>query len=347
MGSSQYVFAKGYVDQKSPSWLSAHVEAFEFYGAVPAIVVPDNLKTGVEKSCRYEPETNLAYAELARHYGLAVLPARVRKPKDKAKVENAVQQVERWVMAPLRERTFFSLREANEALAEELSKLNARVMKGPGLSRKALFEAEDRPAMRPLPQARYSLSEWKRVKLGPDYHVEVEGHLYSVPHRMVGEVLDVRYNLSTVEVFQRGKRLAAHHRSLSRRGFTTLEDHMPERHRGQAEWTPERMSRWAASLGPNVALFAESLMKSRAHPEQAYRPLLGTLRLERQFGAARLDAACRRALTVGALSYKSLKSILDKGLDEVPTQPELPCLPAHENIRGGAFYSQGADVCAS
>jgi transposase len=276
-----------------------------------------------------------------------VVPARARKPKDKAKVENAVQQVQRWVLAPLRERTFFSLAEANEAIASAVDALNSKLMKGPGLSRRELFEKEDLPAMRPLPERRYSYAEWKRMKLGPDYHVEVEGHLYSAPFQLVGELLEVRFSLATVEIFHGGKRVASHVRSLARRGFTTFENHMPERHRRQAEWTPERMLRWAASVGPNASAFAEALLASREHPEQGYRSLLGILRLEKQFDSERLDAACKRALANGALSYKSVRSILERRLEASPEQASLPSLPSHVNIRGGAFYSHPKKSCAN
>ena len=348
MGASQYIFAKAYADEKSPSWLRAHVEAFEFYGGLPRIVVPDNLKTGVEKTCRYEPELNPAYAEMARHYEVAVLPARVRRPKDKAKVENAVQQVERWVLAPLRDRSFFSLAELNDALESHLEKLNLKAMKGPKLSRKQLFQKEDLPAMRPLPDRSFSIAEWKRARLGPDYHVEVEGHRYSAPFRLVSEQLDVRYSLGTVEIFHRGKRVASHHRSALRSGFTTLEEHMPERHRKQGEWTPERFGRWADSIGPGATAFTLAVLASKVHPEHGYRTLLGTLGLEKQFGPQRLNAACARAVSLGALYYKNVKSILDKGLESVLDAPEPPPLPSHDNIRGGEFYAEeGAGLCAN
>ncbi len=347
MGSSQYVFAKAYPNEQSEQWLCAHVAAFEFYGALPEMVVPDNLKTGVEKSCRYEPELNLAYAELARFYGVAVVPARVRKPRDKAKVENAVQQVERWILAPLRERTFFSLAEANEAIAKLLAELNEKVMKGPGLSRRGLFEREDLPAMRKLPETRYGFAKWKRAKVAPDYHVEVDGHLYSVPFPLVGKQVDVRISVDTVEAFHAGKRVASHPRSISRRGATTLDLHMPEGHRQQAEWTPQRMVRWAETIGPNVAAFAEALLARKVHTEHGYRPLLGTLRLEKQFGKERLDAACKRAVSRGALSYKSVRSILDKNLETAPDPVSSPPLPSHDNIRGGPFFAQMEDSCAN
>ena len=338
-GSSQHTFAKAYETQQQRCWLNAHVEAFEFYGGLNQIVVPDNPKTGVDRACRYEPVLNQSYAELARFYDIAVLPARARKPKDKAKVENAVQQVERWVLAPLRDRRFFSLSEANQAIALLVEELGDKVMKGPGLSRRQLFEAEDKPAMRPLPEGRWHYAEWKRAKVGPDYHVEAEGHFYSVPFTSVGSQLDVRISLGTVEMYADGERIASHRRSLSRRGFTTDPSHMPEGHRAHADWTPERIVRWAQTVGPSTAAFCQALMNSRAHPEQGFRPCIGTLRLEAKFGKERLEAACGKAASLGSLSCQSVKSILDKKLEAVQETPNLFALPSHENVRGKEYYT--------
>jgi transposase len=346
MGASHYIFARAYESEQLANWLQGHVEAFEFYGAAPEVVVPDNPKTGIEKACRYEPTLNPSYADLAQHYGIAVVPARVRKPRDKAKVENAVLQVERWVLAPLGERTFFSLDEANEAIAGQLARLNDKVMKGPGLSRKQLFELEDLPAMRPLPPSGYSFTQWKRAKVAPDYHVEVEGHLYSVPFTLVGKHVDVRLASTTVEVFLGGKRVAAHLRAYGRRPNTTDPGHMPERHRRQAEWTPERFLDWAARTGPQTAAFVGALLAGKVHPENAFRMCFGVLGFEKSVGKERLEAACARALATGALSYQSIKSILDKGLESAQTQAELPNLPEHLNVRGGDYYAREAS-CAN
>jgi transposase len=345
LGASQYLFAKAYENEQLRWWLRGHVEAFEFYGAVPEIVVPDNPRTGVEKACRYEPTLNPSYADLAQFYEVGVFPARVKKPRDKAKVENGVLQVERWVLAPLRNRTFFSLDEANEAIAAQLSKVNERVMKGPELSRRQLFEQEDLPAMRPLPPGRYSYAAWKRVKLGPDYHVEVEGHLYSVPFGLVGRPVDVRMGAGTVEVFCAGKRVASHLRSLSRRGYTTDPDHMPDHHRQQAEWTPARMIRWARAMGPNTAAFAQALLTGKVHPEHGFRMCMGVVNLGKRFSKERLDAACAKALSLGAFSYQSVKSILERNLEGVPAQPSLLPLPSHDNVRGGDYYAKEAAPC--
>jgi transposase len=346
MGASQYMFAKLYESEQLKCWLSGHVEAFEFFGALPEVVVPDNLKTGVDKACRYEPALNPSYADLAQFYQVTVLPARVRKPRDKAKVENAVQQVERWVLAPLRDRTFLSLAEANEAVALQLAQLNAKVMKGPNLSRRELFESVDAPVMRPLPATPYTYAEWKRAKVAPDYHVEVDGRLYSVPFRLVGSHVDVRISAGTVEVFANGKRVASHLRSISRRGFTTDDAHMPEHHKRQGQWTTERIVRWAGTVGPQTAEFAKALLAGKVHPEHGYRMCMGVMRLEKSFGSERLEAACAKALGLGALSYQSLKSILQKNLEGIPAQEVLPALPTHDNVRGGAYYAHEAP-CAN
>lgn len=346
MGSSQFIFARVFAGQEQRSWLEAHAHCFEALGGLPEIVVPDNLKTGVVKACRYEPTVNPAYAELARFYGIAVLPARVRKPRDKAKVENAVQQVERWVLAPLRERTFFSIDEANEAIEAKLRELNDRVMKAAGCSRRELFEQEDLPAMRNLPEARYVYAEWKRAKVAPDYHVEVEGHFYSVPFTLVGKHVDVRIASGVIEVFDGHKRVASHLRAFSRRSHTTLESHMPERHQRHAKWTPERMVRWAATIGPNTAEFVEAILASKEHPELSFRTCMGVMSLGRRFEQSRVEAACAKALSLGALRYQSLRSILEKGLEAVPQTSELPSLPTHGNVRGASYYA-GGTPCAN
>jgi len=346
MGSSQRLFAKACRGQDVESWLLAHVEAFEFYGAVPEVLVPDNLKAGVTSPCFYEPTLNAAYAELARHYELTVLPARVRKPRDKAKVENGVQQVERWVLAPLRDRTFLSLSELNEAIAEKVRELNARVMKGPRASRDDLFRSEDLPAMRPLPPVRYSYAQWKDAKVAPDYHVEFEGHKYSVPYALVGSRVELRIGAHVLEVYAGSKKVASHMRSLSRRGYTTLDAHMPESHKA-GRWSGFRLTRWAAEIGPQAELFVQRVLESKSHQEHGFRTVLGVLGMEKKHGAERLEAACAKANAIGALRYASVKSILDKNLEASLLQPELPALPAHRNVRGADYYKTSEDLCAN
>jgi len=302
--------------------------------------VPDNLKSGVTRPCYYDPDLNPTYHEMAVHYGVAVVPARVRKPRDKAKVEAGVLLVERWILARLRDRVFFSLTELNAAIRELLRPLNERpFQKLPG-SRRELFERLDRPAMQPLPAARYSFAEWRKARVNVDYHVEVGGHYYSVPYRLVGEKLDVRLAGSTVELLHRGRRVASHLRSDQRGHHTTVTEHMPRAHRDYAQWTPERLIRWAAKTGEAVAEVVTAILGSRAHPQHGFRPCLGILRLGKHHGEERLEAACRRALALGSPSYRSVRSILEKGLDREPlAEPAQAPLPTeHRNLRGAAYY---------
>lgn len=348
LGASQHIFAKAYESQDLQSWLEANADALEFYGAVPEMLVPDNLKSGVKSADRYEPVLNPAFAEFARHYGLAVVPARPKKPRDKSKVENAVLQVERWILAPLRNRTFFSLEELNDAIAAKLEELADRTMKGPRASRRQLFEELDRPAMGPLPSSRYVYAAWSRCKVAPDYHVELEGHRYSVPHTLVGSRVDLRAAPLTVEVFSKGKRVCGHVRSLLRRGFTTDPDHMPRAHREFAQWTPERLERWALEVGPNASGFVAGLMDGRVHPQQAFRACMGVISLAKSYGPERLEAACGRALAYRAFSYRSLKTILDKGLDQgwAPVAGADEPAADHANLRGAEYYEE-VSPCAS
>jgi transposase len=309
-------------------------------------LVPDNLKAGVTSPCYYEPGLNQGYAELARFYDLTVLPARVRKPRDKAKVENAVQQVERWVLAPLRDRTFFGLSELNAAIAGLVIQANARVMKGPDASRDALFEDEDRPAMRELPASRYAFADWKTAKVAPDYHVEFEGHRYSVPYTLVARRVDIRIGTGTVEIHCEGKKVASHARCLRRRGFTTADAHMPEGHR-QGQWNPERLESWAGKIGPAAVTFTARVLEARGHKEHGYRTVLGVLRLEKIYGKERLNAACERANSIGTLAYSSVKSILAKNLETAPAKDELGVLPFHDNVRGAGYYGSKETTCAN
>jgi transposase len=340
-GASSYTFAEATWSQGLADWIGSHVRAFEFGGGVPELVIPDNLRSGVTRACRYEPELNPTYQDLAMHYGVAVMPARVRKPRDKAKVEAGVQLVQRWILARLRHRTFFSLGELNQAIRELLGPLNQRPFrKRPGC-RRSLFESLEQPALRTLPGERFTYAEWKKARVHIDYHVEVEGHYYSVPYQLVSQQLDVRVSAQTVECFAKGKRVSSHLRSLSRGAHTTQSGHMPRPHREYAEWTPERLVRWAREAGPSVGGLIERVMSTRAHPQQGFRSCLGIMRLSQRYGAERLEAACQRALQVDAVSYRSVRSILQMGLDrqEVPAGEPPAALPqVHENLRGSSYY---------
>jgi transposase len=342
LGCSNYTFAEATWTQALPDWIGSHQRAFHFFGAVPELVVPDNLKSGVSRAHRYEPDLNPTYQDLATHYGVAVLPARVRRPRDKAKVEKGVQLVERWILACLRHRRFFSLDALNEAIADLLERLNHRPFKKLDGSRHSQFETLDRPAMRRLPRQPYVFAEWKKARVGIDYHVEITGHFYSVPYRYARTQIDVRLTETSVECFHRSRRIASHARSLRRGHHTTVQAHMPPAHRHVAEWTPERLTDWAARTGPATAQLIAEIMAARAHPQQGYRACLGIVRLGESHGRERLEAASRRALAIGARSYRSMASILKHGLDEHPL-PEAsePATPIrHANIRGARYYSE-------
>jgi transposase len=340
LGASNYTYAEATWTQQLPDWIGSHVRAFAFIGGVSEVVVPDNLRSGVSKAHRYEPDLNPTYQDFASHYGVAVLPARVRRPRDKAKAEVGVQVVERWILAALRHRTFFSLTELNQAIAELLERLNRRPFRKLPGSRRALFDALDKPALRPLPGEPYVFAEWKKARVHIDYHVELDGHYYSVPYQLVKRQLDVRFTARTVECFHQGRRVASHVRSSFKGRHTTTPEHMPIAHRAYAEWTPQRLIRWAEQTGPATAGVVAHILQRHVHPQQGFRSCLGIMRLAKGFGAERLEAACRRALALGACSYKSIESILRQGLDRKPLpEPQEPSAALeHDNLRGSGYY---------
>lgn len=340
-GASNYTYAEATWTQQLPDWIGSHVRAFAFFGGVPEIVVPDNLKAGVSRAHRYEPELNPTYADLARHYGVAVIPARSRRPRDKAKVEVAVQVVERWILAALRNRRFFSLAELNAAITELLDRLNRRAFRKLPGCRRELFERLDRPALQRLPSTPYEYAEWKRARVHIDYHVEVEGHYYSVPYQLVKKPIEVRLTEQVIECFHKGERVASHRRSTLHGHHTTIAEHMPRAHRHYAEWTPRRLITWAEKTGPATAGVIAAILERRAHAQQGFRSALGIMRLAKGYGEERLEAACRRALRLGAFSYKSIESILRRGLDATPAPERAPTEPApieHANLRGPDYY---------
>lgn len=343
LGASSYTYAEARLSQSLEDWTAAHVNAFAFFFGVPEIVVPDNLKAGVTKACRYEPELNPTYLELARYYGVAIIPARVKRPKDKAKVESAVGFAERFILAALRNRTFFNLAELNAAITEKLTELNNRKFQKLDASRRELFEQLDKPALQRLPAQPWEYAWWKRATVNIDYHIELERHYYSVPYQLVGKSVDVRVTAATVEVLHKNKRVASHRCSTHKGGFTTVAEHMPERHKKYLEWTPARIIKWAGETGPNTQKLVAAILSSRPHPQQGYRSCLGILRLANLYGAQRLEAASARALAIGACSYKSIESILKTGLDrqQLSTQSRTAQLPtAHENLRGKNYYDE-------
>jgi transposase len=342
LGASHFVYTEATWTQQLPDWIGAHVRMYTAFGGVPALTVPDNLRTGVTHACFYEPVLHPTYQDLAAHYGTAILPTRVARPRDKAKVETGVQLVERWCLAPLRHHTFHSLAELNAALRVQCDALNARpFQKLPG-TRRALLETLERPALKPLPPTPYEFAEWRKARVNIDYHIQVDHHLYSVPHPLVRQEVEVRLTATTVEVLHRGKRVAAHRRSHARGRFTTDRGHRPKAHQRHLEWTPSRLIRWATSVGPHAGQAVQQILERLPHPEQGYRSCLGLLRLARRYGPARLDAACQRALRSDTVRYRSVKSILEHGLDRgdaaaAPTPLVLP--PAHAHLRGATYYA--------
>jgi transposase len=347
LGASNFTFAEATRTQRSADWIASHVRALEYFGGSPSLYVPDQLRSGVSAPGWYEPGVQRTYDEMAQHYGAAVMPARPRHPRDKAKAEVGVQVAQRWILARLRNETHFSLVSLNERIAELLEELNDRVMRRYGESRRQLFERLDRPALKPLPPSRFVFGTWKNAGVNIDYHVEIEHHYYSVPFQLANERgvrVDVRYTGSTVEIFQRGRRVTSHARSYVRGGYTTNPEHMPKAHRDHAEWTPTRMIKWAGTVGVQTAVLVTAILEEKPHPEQGYRACLGILRLERRYGGARLEAACARAVVVRARTVDSLDSILRKGLDRLPlpgavveVPPAHPSL-SHENVRGPGYY---------
>jgi transposase len=340
LGASSYTSAEARWTETLPDWIGAHVNTFDFLGGVMKAAVPDNLKTGITKPSRYEPGINRTYQELADHYGFVVLPARVRKPKDKAKVENAVRIVTRYLLGRLRNRRFFSLDELNDAVRDCVTIINAKVMKRLNKSRNELFASLDRPALKALPAERYSYGEWKRCTVAPDYHVEVDEHYYSVPFRLLRESIDARYTVKTVELFHKGERVASHVRSRLAHKHTTLPDHMPSSHRRYAEWSPARMLRRAGDIGPATVALFEAIMKAKPHPEQGFRSCLGIIGFIKGYGPERIEAAAKRCNDIGATGYGSIKSILEKGLDKAYAPSKTPDTKPihHANIRGRGYY---------
>jgi len=342
MGASSFSYAQATWTQGLADWLAAHVGALEAIGGSPKLLVPDNAKVAVIKASLYDPQVNRTYCEMAAHYDMAVLPARPRKPKDKAKVEAAILIVERWLLGRLRNHNFYGLAELNHAIRDLLHHLNEiRPFRRLGVTRRQLLEELDRPFLKSLPVEPYIFAEWRARRVGVDYHVDVDGHFYSVPYRFAREQLEVRLTARTVEVFSKGERIAAHMRISSNGKHTTQPDHMPSSHRRYADWTIERIRREAAGIGPSTALLCDLILEHRPHPEQGFRACLGIVRLTRPFGPDRVEAAATRALEIGARTYGSVKSILDNNLDRQTAHRRAADGPAilHPNIRGSRYYN--------
>ena len=340
MGASNYTYAEATWSQKLPDWIGSHVRLLKFLGGVPELLIPDNLKSGIKQASFYDPQINPTYREFAAYYQFTVLPTRPRKPRDKAKVENGVLIVQRWILARLRNRRFFSLNELNAAIAELVKDMNTRQFKKLPGNRKEMFERIDRPALRELPEQPYEYAQWGLARVNIDCHIEVDGHYYSVPYRWLREQVDTRLTDTVLEVFGKGKRIASHVRSYVRARHSTIVEHLPPKHQQYLSWSPERITSWAERIGPSVKLVVERLLLARKHPQQAFRTCLGVLRLGKTFGDDRLEAACQRALSVNAVAFRSIESMLKLGLDKRPLclEPSQASLPLHENVRGPTYY---------
>jgi transposase len=345
LGASNYTYAEATATQGLADWIGAHMRAFEFLGGVPEIIVPDNLKSGVTKACRYEPSVNRTYEEMASHYGVAVVPARKRKPRDKAKVEAGVLVVERWILAALRKRRFFTLGEVKQAVEELLMRLNNRPFRKREGSRRSLFESLDKPVLRALPTERYEYGDWETHRVNIDYHVEFDNHWYSVPYHLTQQQVEVRATATTVEIFHRGVRVSSHGRSYVPHLATTIHDHRPKAHQRHLEWTPSRLVDWAKTIGPATAELFDRIIAGKRHPEQGYRSCLGILRLAKEYTGLRVEAAAHRAIALQACSYQSIKSILQCNLDtqaiEATAEPKPPL--EHPNLRGSKYYDTGEE----
>jgi len=343
LGASSYTYAEATWSQSLPDWIGSHVRAFAFYGGLPEIVVPDNLKSAVSKACRYDPDLNPTYQQMAEYYGVAVIPARPYKPKDKAKAEVGVQIVERWIMMRLRKLTFYTLASINIAIRSLLDELNGRPFKKKPGSRLSQFEALDKPALKALPSEPYRYRHIKKARVHLDYHIEYNRHYYSVPYQLVKEEVMVHAGETSVAIFHQGKQVALHPRAHHQGGHTTDASHMAKAHQKQAQWTPQRFLSWAADIGEYTEAVIQHQLGSRRHPEHGYRTCLGLLSLTKKYGKKRLDAACKRAQHIGSMNYKSIESILRKSLDKLPLddneEPSQSTLPlSHDNVRGPGYY---------
>jgi transposase len=337
--ASNYIYAEAQSSENQCNWNNGHVRALEYFGGVPKIVVPDNLKTGITKPNYYEPGVNLAYQELAEYYQFAVLPARIKKPRDKGSGENGVQNVERWVIAPLRNRKFFSVHEVNQAFIEKLDRLNNKVMQAVGRTRRQEFEEIDQLNLRPLPEKPYEYTERKTATVNIDYHIEFNEHLYSVPHALIHQKVDIHATEKMVEIRHHGKSVAIHPRNFRQGRFSTLREHMPANHQFMEDINPDRLIEWGSKIGPQTATLVKATLRSRPFPEQAYRSCLGILSLAKKYDYALLEQACQSVFEAKEFSYKAVAEELIY-LQKQVAAPVIETLPTHENIRGADYYQE-------
>ncbi len=339
LGASSLTFAMASAGQRLPDWIEGQTRALDYFGGVTKAIVCDNLKSGVAKALWFEPTLTQTFAAMAEHYDTTILPTRVRKPRDKGKVEGSVLLVERWILARLRHQHFFSLADLNATIAVLVEDLNGRPMRRIGKSRRQLFEEIERAALTGLPSEPFEYAEWKSAKVHPDYHVEVDKTFYSVPHRLIGRKVEVRLTYRVVEVFCDHTRVASHIRRSQGCGHVTVNEHMPKSHQRYADRTPASLITIAARIGVNAAVLVERMMRERPHPEQGYRSAMGIIALGRRYDQSRLEGACERALAINAISYASVSAILKSGLDKArPDTEPVPPTPVHANIRGGTYY---------
>lgn len=340
LGASQFTFVDVTASQTLPDWIHSHIRMWAYFGGVSRVVVPDNLKSGVTKAHRYDPDINANYQHVGEHYGFAIVPARAAQPKDKAKVENAVGCIERQILAPLRHITFTSIAEINAAIKPRLAAFNRQLFQKMNTSRQELFDTLDKPALNPLPPEPYHYADWKHAKINIDYHFVLDEHYYSVPYQYIHHAVQIRATAKTIECFYQGKRIAAHTRSSKPYQHTTISEHMPKNHQAHAQWTPERIKRWALKMGANTSRFIDSMIASRTFPEQAFRSCLGLLRLGSRFGEARLEKACTIALDAGITRYQQVERILKNKMDELDSSKtkETTIVSSHHNIRGADYY---------
>jgi transposase len=340
LGASQYIYAEATATQQLPDWINSHINMFEYFGGVPAILVPDNLKAGVTKAHRYDPDINANYQHFSEHYGVAIVPARAASPRDKAKVENGVYIVECQILAPLRNMTFTSLGEINAEIKKRLFALNNQPFQKMSTTRAVLFKELDKEALQSLPPTRYQYATWKKATINIDYHFTFEDCYYSVPYQYIGKKVELRATHKSIECFYDNKRIATHPLSYKKFSFSTLTAHMPKNHQEHEKFSPQRLQNWAAKIGPHAAKFVTQMMRSRAFPQQAYRACLGLLRLGSHYGNTRLDKACQKALLAGATRYQQVEAILKNNLEEVQVNHTITDTEVivHENIRGPKYY---------